>query len=309
MTQSLELWAGRRIPILGITGEYGAGKTYFAATIDPKSTLYFDLEMSAIDYESLGFKRVDVRILTAERTLKTGVLPEPIDVYNTFWDIVSTITPGQYKVIVVDPISGTLESGMVEKVAREYAKYGFKTKKAFEDTGGIFWATVKSYWEEVLFFLTARCETFVFIAHQREIWKDSRPTGTKGEAGKSTLKQLSSLYLYLERKPKTRGEAPPLIPSARVEKGRTIQAFPPRLPQATPDAIRYYIQHPADFAELAPEELVVEEELSEADRLRLTVITEEARRDTAETELATVTMQRDLLSARELAKQRAKVGV
>lgn len=299
------LWAGRRIPILGITGEFGAGKTYFAATIDPKNTLYLDLEMSAVDYESLGFERRDIRMLTAARLAGNGTLPEPLDVYNTFWETVSGVKPGQYKVIVVDPISGTLENGMTEKVAQDYAKHGFRSKAAFEGQGGIFWSTVKAYWEEVLFFITARCETFVFIAHQREVWKDNRPTGEREAAGKNTLRQLANLYLYLDRKPRKKGDAPPLIPAAHVEKGRTMQAFPPRLPRATPDAIRYYIQHPADFAALTDDELVIETELSEADRLRLTAVAEEARRDAAATELETVKQQHALLSARELAKQRA----
>jgi len=305
--KSPTLWAGRRIPILGITGEFNAGKSYFAASIDPLNTLYFDLEASAVDYVSMGFTHQDVRRLTATRLASTtGALPEPIDVYETWWALLAAVHPDQYRVIVVDPISGTLEAGMVEKVARDYVKHGFKTKQKFEDSGGIFWGVVKAYWEEVLFYITARCETFVFIAHQREIWKDNRPTGDREAAGKTTLRQLANLYLFLERKPAKRGEAPARIPSAKVEKGRTLQAFPPRLPVATPDAIRYYIEHPSDFAVLSEEEIVKETELSEADRLRMTTVAEEARRDAALVELETVKQQTALLSARELARQRAK---
>lgn len=110
MTENLPaIWPEKlSIPVIGAAGEYQGGKTLLGLTIDPAHTLCFDFEKSSAIYEGLGFKRVDV----PDEMLK--LRPDgygPIDVFTWWQDILKTIQPGEFSVIMVDPISD-IESGL-----------------------------------------------------------------------------------------------------------------------------------------------------------------------------------------------------
>lgn len=299
------IWGDRSIKILGVTGENGAGKSFFCASIDPKNTLYLDAEGSATDYVSLGFDHRDLHHIAAA---KSTDIPKPIDIYHAFIENSRRVERGKYSVIVADPLSGLIEAGMVDWIAKQYGSYGFKSESSFRSTEGIFWQAVKSHWQSELMFLASKCETFAFIAHLRAVFRDGKPTHEREAAGKATLRQIANLYLHLERKAKHRTLPPPLIPSATVEKVRTLYPLPPRIPECTPDAIRKYLAKPIDYSALTEDEIPQEKLLTDDDKLRLSMITEEARRDAAAMELETVKAQTTFISTRDEARALARAA-
>jgi hypothetical protein len=134
----------------------------------------------------------------------------------------------------------------------------------------------------------------VFTAHLGAEFADKKPTGKLKPKGKDTLPELASLYLWMEwQKDKAGGRA--AKPSAKVIKSRLSftrvdpatgdvdirPALPPRLPVATPHAVRQYLLAPPDYANLSDAEKAPEAELSADERLRLEVARAEAERDAA----------------------------
>lgn len=301
VVQPQPLWGGQKIEVIGITGEFGMGKTLFGLTIDPLRTLTYDNEGSSANYEGLGFQRVDVAV-ELMRAYPRGY--KPIDRY-LWWlkDVRSRATAGRYSVILVDPVS-EIESGLADWVWDNPREVGY-TLNQFEKSNPLYWGAVKEYWKGILDDLRVRCQTFAFTAHMRDKFAGGSPTGKREAKGKETLFELASLYLELERKPDARGNVPD-TPSAKVLKSRVCHArivdgkpvvqsiLPPRLPIATPDAIRAYIAKPADYTKLKAAERVAEEEFTEQERLRLQAKIAE---DTATAATAELTRQEKMEAA------------
>jgi hypothetical protein len=119
------IWPKYKLEVIGVTGEISSGKTLFLTTIDPARTLIYDIEKSAGTYEDLGFTRVDVPGLMAQKYPK-GVAAQ--DLFKWWLKDIEKIEPGKYSVIAIDPASD-IEHGMVEWVANRYKEFGFKTRK------------------------------------------------------------------------------------------------------------------------------------------------------------------------------------
>lgn len=281
------LWP-QAIPLIGLSGEYQSGKTLFGLTItDPAQMLVYDFEKSSESYHSLGFTRIDV----PAQMLK--VHPKgykPTDTYQWWRQHVTTIEPGKYRVIMVDPASD-IESGVTEWVRANPSYFGH-TPAQYIKMSGLLWGDMKELWKVILADLASRCETFVFTVHMGDAWSGDKPTGRRKPKGKSTLMELASLFLQLERRADAKGNVP-VLPSAvvlksrlvhmKIDKGqvRMVPSLPPRLPVATPEAIRAYMLSPPDYSKLAKEERVPEQSLTEDDRAAVKLATAEA---TAETE-------------------------
>lgn len=272
------LWVpDQRVEIIGLTGEYESGKTVFGLTIDPARTLMYDEEKSGASYLSLGFTRLDI-ITEVRKKHPHGFTP--LQVYEWWVSHVRTIEPGRYRVIMLDTV-GTVEAGLADWVNRNPKHFGH-TAGQYEKMSGLFWGDVKEHWKLVLSDLASRCETFVFTTHMGNVWKGNQQTGKKKPKGKETLMELASLYLQMERLPGASGNKP-AQPSAVVLKSRLAHAsldgetgspvvvplLPPRLPVATPAAIRKYMLAPPDYSRLKPEELAPERGLSADERLEL----------------------------------------
>lgn len=284
---------GLKIEIIGVTGEYASGKTLFGLTIDPANTLLFDTEKSAGCYENLGFTRVDLTKMANKK---------PIELYQAWTSAVSKIQPGKYRVIALDTVS-EIESGLCDWVADNPAQFGH-TKAQYDKMEGLYWGDVKEHWKRILSDLASRCETFVFTAHTTNVWSGNKPTGKRKAKGKETLMELATLYLWLERKPDSKGRVPG-IPSAEVAKDRlaittidengeikVLPILPARLPEATPAAIRKYILNPADRNKPRAGETLLEKNLSADDRLLLETSKAEFERDAAQANLSRVEMMR-----------------
>ena len=288
MSTTQPLWP-QPIEIIGLTGEYASGKTLFGLTIDPKHTLVFDTEKSTGTYSGLGFTRVDLPA-EMQRAFPKGY--KPIDTFQWWWNYVKALPPGKYRVIGLDTAS-EIESGLADWVSANPTYFG-RTAAQYVKMSGVMWGDVKELWKAILSDLAARCETFYFTTHLTNVWAGDKPLPGKRKAkGKETLMELASLYLHMERKPDAQGNRP-AKPAAIVLKTRLahtvlrddgeiqiLPILPPRLPAATPAAIRQYMNTPPDYSALKPEEQAPEHAMTEDERALLALSTAEAERDAA----------------------------
>jgi hypothetical protein len=277
------------IPIIGVTGEYSAGKTLFGLTIDPSRTLIYDTEKSAESYRSLSFERKDVptQILEDRRHRKLSPDYKPVDTFLWWREHALCIPPGKYSVIVLDTAS-EIESGAVDWV-RNNPGYFNRTLAQYVKMSGLLWGDMKEFWKAILSDLASRCQTFVFTVHMGDVWVGDKPSGKRKPKGKSTLMELASLFLQMERKKDAKGNVP-AVPSALVLKSRLAHTaidpttgevridpvLPPRLPIATPCAIRQYMLAPPDYSKLTKAELAPEEQMTEDERAGMRLATAEA---------------------------------
>jgi len=303
------------LPIIGLTGEYRAGKTIFTLTIDPTRTLYYDTEKSGETYEALGlgFTRIDMYDEML-RLHPNG--HKAIDLFQWWLDQARAIQPGRYTVIVLDTVS-EIESGLCDWVNQNPSYFGHTTAQ-YQRMEGIFWGDVKEHWKAILAELASRCTTFAFTAHMGDIWsKESKsPTGKRKPKGKSTLMELASLYLQLERRTGPDGKEPNK-PSAIVLKSRLasiipiasgeiewVPILPPRLPVATPHAIRQYMLSPAGTRDPNEDERVMPEQMSADDRLKIQAQIAEAQRDAEQAKLEQTQRQSEAKAAQASAPKR-----
>ena len=266
------LWKPIKIPVIGVSGEFGAGKTLFLLSVaeSDKPFLYYDMEKSGETYQDLfpNMVRIDLPELTAEKYPKGYTEKELFEVWH---DHIRSVKAGEYQVICVDTLDA-LEIGLQEKVDSNYRKYGCDSKQELYAHGRV-WPILKSEWRRILLGeIAVKCESFVFATHLKSVWKNQRPTKDKMPAGKDILMQLASVYLWIKREPNK------TVPTATVLKSRLMvrgsngefqPVLPERLSQATPEQIRKYIAEPPDYTNLKPWEKVTETTLSEDDKLQL----------------------------------------
>ena len=296
------IWGGIKIPIIGITGEKFSGKTLFLASIDPAHTCMVDLEDSSESYNIEFAERIS---LYDEMLRKHNRAATAVECYEWFMKFIEDIPAGKFTVLAVDPYSD-IQAGMVDWVKANPGKFGH-TAAQYERASGLLWADVKQHCKMMLGILSRKVETFVFSTHMGSVWKGGAPTDKRKAKGLDTLFELSSLYLELERKPDDKGKVDKK-PSGKVLKSRLaisktvdgeIEHFPilpPRMPVATPAAIREYIKNPPDYLKLKKGELVEKEVLSEDEKL-------EIQREIATTQLEVETAR---LSQMEMVKASAE---
>lgn len=294
-----------RLPLIGVCGEFKSGKTSFILSIDPgPKTRLYDFELSSASYTELPFDRVDV----FDEMLKA--FPKghkPSQMWEWWRGHVAAIQPGRFSVIGIDTVS-PLESALGEWLM-EKPLAGRTRRQYVNNLGqptGLFWGDLKSVWESVLKDAASRCECLAFSAQMGTVYAGNAPTQKRKAKGKETLHQLASLYLRLERKPNAKGELP-REPSALIEKERVNRMavvpgtrklvitplLPPRLPVATPEAIRAYMLAPPDYSRLKPEEMAPEERMSDDERAEVRARTAEAEAITAQARVEAARLDRE----------------
>ena len=103
------------IPVIGVTGDFGSGKTRFLCSISPgPSTLLFDTEKSSESYEEIGMKRVGVPEEMVKR--KPNGYTQ-LDVFEWWLATCKMIPAGKYRVIGLD-VAEDVEEGLAEWVGR-----------------------------------------------------------------------------------------------------------------------------------------------------------------------------------------------
>jgi hypothetical protein len=269
------IWGGIKIPVIGLTGEKFTGKTLFLASIDPSRTCMVDLEDSSESYNIEFAQRVS---LYDEMLKKHNRAATNLECFQWFMDFVEAVKPGEFTVLAVDPFSD-IQAGLVDWVKANPQKFGH-TANQYEKASGLLWADVKQHCKMMLGILSRKVETFAFSTHMGNIWKGGAPTDKRKAKGLDTLFELSSLYLELERRPDDKGKVDKK-PAGKVLKSRLaiskmvdgelehFPILPPRMPVATPAAIREYIKNPPDYLKLKKGEFVEKEVLSDDEKLEM----------------------------------------
>ena len=148
-----------------VSGEMGTGKTLFCLETGypPERVILFDGEMSAAQYESRGFHRVDLPMLLTTKNPNW----KPADLWQAFLEVMETVEPGQYDVIALDPIED-FEAGLTEWVQARPHLFG-RTPAQWAQSSGLFWGDVKAYEKRILLSLAAKCQMLLVTAHMRTI--------------------------------------------------------------------------------------------------------------------------------------------
>lgn len=311
-----KLWNNVDVKVVGVTGAYGSGKTFFVLSICPEETLMIDLEDSAAIYANyLPIKqRLSLYEAAAAHALNRGEkvlagVPSPVQCFHWFFDTVTNIKPGEFSVLAIDPISD-IEQGLVQYVYEHPAEFGY-TKNQFDKTSGLLWGAVKGYWKIILGILSSKVQTLAFTTHMGNVYAGGKPVPNKFKPkGKSTLFELSSLYVELERKVDDQGNFHD-IPMGKVLKHRLsymakdaegywqpTAMLPPRLPEATYKAICQYIQTPPDLKNLSDAEMPEPEVMSEDERMILQATIAEAEKDKEEAQLERMRLNEELINRR-----------
>ena len=314
-----------QIAVFGVTGEWKAGKSILGLSIAPgvhpsahpfagkPRTLYFDFEKSGTTYwQGAGCEYVDVHAKMTELYGNKGGGVDaytPLDIFTWWLKALQSIKPGQYDVIMADPITD-IEDGATQYVRQNSEKFNLSSKQV-QKGGGLLWGALKAFYKATLLScLASRCQTFFFTAHLRDEWSGESPTGRREPKGKDTLMELASLYLWLKRDVVKEG---PLkgsvldIPEADVIKQRIAdtridpetgelqikQLLPPHLPAATIGHIRGYIAN-GYGKKPSKIERVVKEEPTEQELLHLRQTTAQAESDAAVSKLSLLERQAQL---------------
>lgn len=328
---SFDLWGGVRIPIVLLSGEVNSGKTLWGLLADPNcrkpgvpaTTIWWDNEGSAETYAgSLNFDWRDVRSAVADgfhlRTAKAGpndpkwrrILIETAGVndspsaslFRAWYLHLLSIEPGRYAVGGVDTFT-PIQEGLIEWLRRHPEAFG-RTAGQYDKVSSMFlWPDVKTMLGYILATdCRLRFATFVLTVHLKNEWSGGAKTGHRIAEGLDVLDKLATLHLRLDRTPPAKGKDAPRKPSAIVVKERLVNfgataeedrpILPPRLPDASPDAIRAYILAPPDFANLKPAERMPDQSLTEDQRLQIAAATAADNRAAEESAMTRLEMMR-----------------
>ncbi len=248
------------IPVIGVSGKIGNGKTTFLLDIAAGPVKRIDVPLEMMKLHPGGYR--------------------PADTFEWFWTVVKSIPPGKFRVIAID-VGEEIDAGCAEWVWDHPLNFN-KTRNEFIKMSGIYQGIVSSFWKSILMDITSRCETFAFSNHVGLVF-DSGGKVKAGEMrskGRPVMKQSASLYINLTR---TQDKEEPAGVVDLTEGGKSrlmtwairggvrkkVPVLPPRMPVATPQAIRDYFVNPPDTTALKDVEKAHEREMTDDDRAAL----------------------------------------
>jgi hypothetical protein len=311
----MNLWNDHVIPMLGVTGEIGTGKTKFLLSIAPPDrTIIYDTEMSSADtkaYMERGLMRIDV----AKEMYKlhpNGYTEKELFVW--WLGHVRSLEPGRYDVICVD-VANDLETGLTDWFAdTQHGRFHYASAHSFRSMKGVFFGYLKAEWKKIKLDIAQRCQTFAFANHMRDEYEGDKRTGNREAKGKDTFFMLSALYLQMDFKPNDPAPVAEVLkgrlddtawdengialPISIIKKGMTIAP-------ATPNKIREYIQNPVGARELTEQEQPRVEVLTPDQRLKLEAAKAQNEAIAAEASIEAIKEAQKLEDQRATAKHRA----
>lgn len=219
----------QRVSKLGcvlLWGRMGQGKTLLALRSPYKPILHIDMHGSArhyfADQKRLGLDFAWQLCLTPEE-----VKPALDLARSKHWGTIVLDTVAEF----TDPLVShfqTVHAGKMDKQSQ------------------LVWGIIKDAIHERLTALMAQCDLLVLVADARTYNNVTEPKAI------SAAVRLTDLVMQLQREPNK------AVPAGIVTRTR-LHGLPPRLPEATWEAIFGYLKHPADWSALKPEEMAPEE--------------------------------------------------
>lgn len=308
-----ELWPLPWPEIVIVTGPYGSGKSTFTLSTGaaPERTLVIDYEKSQTGFaQQVPITYVDMQSLLNEK-FPQGY--QAIDLYRETLEVLDSVEPGKYDVIVLDNAS-LLEDGLLAYVETHPQEFGHSSGQ-YANMTPLKWGDLKTKYSQLLTRWASKTRMIFIVVHLRDKWagttvvKDAYGKPIQEPKGKETLDMLSSLFVWLE-------PGPGGVPAGRVLKCRTdrkvyvadpknppedipqrylkelngepgvvsVPILPLRLPKCTWPAIREYMRQPADLSHPKAGEMPTEQQLSEDDRLKLRAIISQAEAEKAAVE-------------------------
>jgi len=304
--------------------------TRMPSSVVQPTTLVYDQEGSSDSYVgALNFVHKDTRADVAQGVHNAVVAAGPQDprwlrilkqqadcndslaaaMFRAWFMSLLDVPPGQFAVGMCDTFT-PLQDGMVDWLKRHPEAFGRTHNEYQKASSMFFWPDAKAMLSHILSVeCRLRFETFVLTVHLKNEWAGGSKTGKQVAEGLDVLEKLATVHLELDRSPKVKGKDAPRVPSAIVKKERLVRfgavgeddkpILPPRIPACTPDQIRKYIDAPPDFTQLAADERMPDQSLSDDQKL---LIAQETARNQAEAAQAN-------LSALELARMAAQAGI
>lgn len=255
--------------LLLLTGLRGSGKSTLASTSElPENILYLDFESKNLSiHKQLGFG--EYHSVTDEVADKYGADYTHDQMFVYMDALLKGIQKDKFTVCIIDNVE-PFQNALLARVKKIPVAYGVDPVNAASGRFGGAWSGVATLMSGHFSLLHSKgVRLIIVICHLKAVWSSAGPVPNKFQpVGIARLHELSSLSLvmfYAESSP---------IPSALVQKEmmgklsfnretrkHEIQRrLPLRLPEATFDAIREYLDHPADLRNPKVGEVPTEEE-------------------------------------------------
>jgi hypothetical protein len=221
------------IPI--VWGKRGAGKTLFSLNSPYTPVHVIDVENSSADYEA-----------HMDRLIERGYFKEKFT--RIFTPQYTDYMREMNRIAHLDGMTGgTLVIDTVGQVT-EWIKtdeFGRNPSKS-EKMPQVVWGTIRDRLRNMLLMISAHYSMIILLAHEREYNKVYSPRCNPG------VLELTSISVRLTRDPNKQ------IPDGLITYAR-LPFWPPRIPEVTLSKMLTFIEKPADWDKLAPEQLQPEE--------------------------------------------------
>lgn len=269
-----------RIPVIGLVGGKGSGKTFTGSSLLPEETTEIAVEDSGVTFNFPFAKRYSM--YKEVKTESKDGIPSPLECWLWFIEILPKIDT---RILFIDPITD-LQAGAYQYVEANCGQFRL-TESQCRNSSGLVWGAVKSYLKIMLGTTGSKVETLIYTSHLGTVWRDGKPVSGKVKAkGVDTFYEIASLVVYLNRDSDPMTGKQPEIPVGLITpplgKQRLavthkkpdgsyggVTILPPRIPKFDWTNVRKYVANPPDYSKLKAGEKDVARELTEKEKLEL----------------------------------------
>ena len=267
------LWKpGYELPVIAVTGDVGSGKTTFGFLISHPGgpgVRVWDFELGS---HQLSRKFGEHYPVDHIEMIQTKAASQ--ELYISFVKSIDDLDWDPYGVAIVDTGIRLQESAYAYATSNPNL-FGVSAAQ-MKNQIGVDWSKTKLALEQLFAKITEKVQTLVIVMHLRSMYSGGKPVPGKFESqGVKTIDMLSSLSLRMHRSAietkKVNGKDIKLAPhfptpGAEVIKSRldhltviddkfvTTPVLPKFLPDATPGAIRHYVDNRVSYEDYSDEE-------------------------------------------------------
>jgi len=269
-----------KIPMIGLVGGKGSGKTFAGSSLSPEETTEIAVEDSAVTY-NFPFAKSYSMFKEVKASADNGI-PSQLDCYMWFKDLLPKIDT---RILFIDPITD-LQAGGYQYIVKNCEEFGLSPEQC-RSSSGLVWGALKAHLKLLLGRVSRNLETIIYTSHTGLVWKGGKPAPGKVKAkGVDTFYELASLVVYLKRDvdPATGkqpdapvGHITPPMGKARLSRIEKlpdgsyggVPLLPPRIERFTWTEFRKSVNNPPNYAKLKKDQKADVETLSEDEKLIL----------------------------------------
>jgi len=269
-----------RIPMIGLVGGKGSGKTFAGSSLCPEETTEIAVEDSGETYNFPFAKSYSM--FKEVQTSNANGIPSQLDCYMWFMDLLPKIDT---RILFIDPITD-LQAGGYQYIVRNCTQFGL-TAEQCKSSSGLVWGALKAHLKLLLGRVSRNLETIIYTSHTGLVWKNGKPAPGKVKAkGVDTFYELASLVVFLKRDvdPATGkqpdapvGHITPPMGKARLSRITKLPdgsyggqpLLPPRIDRFTWEEFRKSVNSPPNYAKLTAKQKAEVEVLTDDEKLEL----------------------------------------